>query len=481
MRSRMVRSSLGCSVISLLALIAGACQDYAFEELPSSVIKEKRYSITISLASDIDILFVMDNSGSMVGEQMGIASSFGDLTSVLDEKFGLGKYNIAVVTTGMESQQCGACNELITTSCINETGENGRFQDRLGEITDINSNPPTFVFESAPQCRIVTSSNLNCFFEDNGSFGKGIVFVGTNGCGYEKGLEPIRVALSRDLLGSANSGFLREDATLAVVVVSDEEDCGAVGDITEDPALGGKKCYYASKGVTPDGATTDAEGRPLTLTPVRDYYNFLRGLKGNRESMVKFAAIVGVEDEANPGATEIHYDGTATNSDILPACTTAGCVPAGPSDKSCLAYPGTRYVELAEMFGLEVNGLVGRICVDNFRPLMERIGNFVACPEVFKLSDPILDPALANILINDVEVPRYSCTVTGRIEECTGVGDPGCTEGGCVETWTYHEPTGLPGDPLGGTITFAEHYQPCDLFEGTAITEVKFEVIYVTG
>jgi len=116
--------------LPLLGILLATCQDYGFEELPSSVIREKRDVIVIQVASEIDILFVIDNSGSMVGEQKQVAASFNRLTSVLDEKFGAGKYQIAVITTGMESAGCPPCAGMIDISCMNETGENGRFQDR---------------------------------------------------------------------------------------------------------------------------------------------------------------------------------------------------------------------------------------------------------------------------------------------------------------------------------------------------------------
>ncbi|HSA24654.1 MAG TPA: hypothetical protein P5076_24550, partial [Myxococcota bacterium] len=256
MLNGVIRAALGGSVILSLSLFLGTCQDYSFEELPRSIVEEGHDTIIIPAATDIDILFVIDNSGSMVGEQKQLAASFSSFTAVLDEKFGAGRYRIAVVTTGMESLGCPPCDPLITTSCMNETGENGRFQDRRGSIVDESVDPPIFAFEpSDPACRVVTSANLACFVDPAGGglYGSGTVFVGTNGCGYEKGLAPIRLALSGGAVGGG-ADFPRPDAMLAVIVVSDEEDCGEVGDVTEGlSGLGGKVCYYASKGVGPDG------------------------------------------------------------------------------------------------------------------------------------------------------------------------------------------------------------------------------------
>ena len=51
-----------------------------------------------------------------------------------------------------------------------------------------------------------------------------MVVVGTSGSGIEMGLEAARLALSEELLTSVNEGFLREEANLSVIFVSDEDD-----------------------------------------------------------------------------------------------------------------------------------------------------------------------------------------------------------------------------------------------------------------
>ena len=462
----------GAIAIACMLLGPGGCQDYGFEELPSSVIREKRFTVTVSVSQDVDILFVIDNSRSMVGEQLALAASFRAFTDVLDEKFGEDRYRIAVVTTGMESLDCGPCppDETIY-SCINDTGENGRFQDRLGHNVGTIDNPH-FEFVTDQSCRVITSANLDCFYDEVDD--QGVVFVGTRGCGYEKGLAPVRAALSQPLIDSWNANFLRDNATLAVVVVTDEEDCGEVGDITEQiMGISGKACYYAAKGVAPDGSLSDpVEGRPYELTPVRDYYDFLVDLKGGRASLVKFAAIVGTDPEG-PEATEIEYESDAPTADSLPACFTPDC-----TGEYCEAKPGTRYLELVELFG--DNGFSGTICQPDFSDTMEALGTFIACPEEFKLSEEILDPGLANILVNDVAVPRYSCSGSSQddIEVCSGPNDDTCSAGDCVETWSYQPPSDPPDpDAPGGLITFADHYDPCNLI---AEGDINIELIYVT-
>ncbi|MBN2493692.1 MAG: VWA domain-containing protein [Deltaproteobacteria bacterium] len=478
-------SCLGCG---LLALGLSGCQDYGFEELPSSVIREKRFNQTISVSSEVDILFVVDNSGSMVGEQQQLAQSFSDFADVLDEKFGQDKYHIAIVTTGVYSNPgCQECGGGRISSCINDTGETGRFQDRRGRIVDPNTNPPTFEFITDPSCKIIDSSaKKTCFYNEADQ--SGTVLVGVNGCGYEKGLEPVRLALSPSSenghADTSNAGFLRDDATLAIVVVSDEDDCGKVGEVTEDIyGTGAHVCYYAAKGIGPANTYShpqDPASKPYTLTPVEEYYDFLMGLKDNREGMVKFAAIVGIEDIDDLSTTTIEYTNpTDPSSDIEYACQTPGCT----GDISCYAYPGTRYIRLAQKFGIGRNGFLDTLCQERFSDTMEKLGTFVACPDHFNLTEKILDPGLANILINDEPVPRYSCTTnqTGaEVQECRP-NDNTCPSGSnCVETWWFIPPEDLdPPDPNapGGVIRFAEHYDPCELIE---VGEVHIELVYVT-
>lgn len=51
-----------------------------------------------------------------------------------------------------------------------------------------------------------------------------IVAVGIDGSAHEMGLEAARLALSEPTLSGANAGFLREDAALSLIFVSNEED-----------------------------------------------------------------------------------------------------------------------------------------------------------------------------------------------------------------------------------------------------------------
>lgn len=149
-----------------------------------------------------DVLFVVDNSCSMMEEQASLGANLGAFLS-----FAQGQgvdYQIAVTTTDVES-----------------TGEEGRFVGSTRIIT------PT-----TPNAAQVFQSNVN---------------VGIYGATAEQGLEAAYMALSPGLLNGHNAGFLRPHAALAVVFVSDEED-------QSTRALSFYQSFFG--GVKPDGNFT---------------------------------------------------------------------------------------------------------------------------------------------------------------------------------------------------------------------------------
>jgi len=360
------------------------------------------YKGMFHVSSSVDVIFLVDNSGSMVGEQVQLAHSFQAFASVLEQKFG-DTFHVAVVTTGMESQACPPCDLNVTASCINETGENGRFQDRKGHII-WNAGTPEFDFVQDTSCRVMTDSNADCFYDTAQE--RGIALVGVRGCGYERGLAPLRYALD-PLSNSYNAGFLRDDATLAVIVISDEDDCGEVGEVYEATRDFGNICYFASKGEGPEPDNPDytpmtyhpgdPEQRPYQLTPVKEYYDFLvNEVKGGRKGMVKFAAIVGVTDPNDPSTTTIEYEwGSHNRWGIVDACTTPGC-----TGNYCYAKPGTRYIELAEKLG----GLVESICQEDFAdPMMRIAGASTGYLRIFPLSYPPTSPDSIRVWVDEIE------------------------------------------------------------------------------
>lgn len=126
-----------------------------------------------------DLLFIVDDSGSMSDDQTKLANSFSTFINWITGA--MVQFHIAISTTDTSA-----------------TGEQGAF---VGTPKVIDNNTP----------------NVISAFQSN-------VQVGDTGSGSELGLEGSRLALSEPNLSGVNAGFLRAEARLYIVYVSDEED-----------------------------------------------------------------------------------------------------------------------------------------------------------------------------------------------------------------------------------------------------------------
>lgn len=139
----------------------------------------------------LDVLFVIDNSGSMSSSQANLASNFPSFINYFKSK-GF-DYHIGVTTSDsfygdqFVNDGCSLCNL-----------EQTRFKS--------GTTPKIYVINNQ-------TLNLESVFASN-------VNVGTGGSGDERAFSSFKAALTSNL----NSSFRRSDAYLAVIIVSDEED-----------------------------------------------------------------------------------------------------------------------------------------------------------------------------------------------------------------------------------------------------------------
>lgn len=139
----------------------------------------------------IDVLFVVDNSGSMSSSQINLANNFPSFINYFKSK-GY-DYKIAVTTTdafyGSQfiSNGCSLCNE-------NQT----KFKS--------GTDPKFYVIDN-------TTPDLEAVFAQN-------VNVGITGSGDERAFSSFKAALTSSL----NVNFHRPTAFLSIIIVSDEED-----------------------------------------------------------------------------------------------------------------------------------------------------------------------------------------------------------------------------------------------------------------
>lgn len=152
----------------------------------------------------VDILFVIDDSRSMTDEQEQLGRWSAELFDVLSGSGELPDLHIAVTSSSVPIARFTDCVSgggslhvgkavLEKTRYLSDVaGEMGRVRNYTGTLTE--------------------------------TFAK-MALVGDTGCGFEQPFAAARGALSKYALGG--EGFLRDDALLLVVFVTDEDDCSA--------------------------------------------------------------------------------------------------------------------------------------------------------------------------------------------------------------------------------------------------------------
>jgi hypothetical protein len=168
----------GLLAATLCGLVLAACPS------PPELIRRTQTDVFVQeIRKTVDILLVVDNSGSMIDEQIKLAANFDSfIEQFLEAEV---DYQIGVVTTDMS-----------------DPTQSGRL---MGETKLISSDMGVDLARET--------------FQDN-------VRVCATGSGFERGLAAAEAALSEDFLaaGGPNEGLMRDDAALSIVFVSDEDD-----------------------------------------------------------------------------------------------------------------------------------------------------------------------------------------------------------------------------------------------------------------
>jgi hypothetical protein len=271
---------------------------------------------------DVDILFLIDNSGSMEAEQASLRANFPKFMQVLETlEGGAPNMHIGVATPnmgqhatdGVGTAQIGGCSSRGDDGALRTTPTvSGRF------IIDEQSG---------------TGRNRNYSGALSDAF-SALADVGFAGCGIEQHLSAVQRALENKAM---NAGFLRDEAKLAIIVIADEDDCSlAHNNLFESGVSGPIINFRCTKtGITctdnPDlskpGLRTDCKPAATSqyLESVDRYVEAIKGMKRNWHDNVIVAGIVG---DSEPFKIELNSD----NQPILgPSCTyngNDGAVPA---------------------------------------------------------------------------------------------------------------------------------------------------------
>ncbi|KIG16628.1 hypothetical protein DB30_04247 [Enhygromyxa salina] len=267
----------GCSkTIECLDLPGGCADDgYTHSETVGETVGETEGDPTnqepgltvLTVNKDVDILFVIDNSGSMGEEQALLATSVGAIIDVLEDPDVGANYRIGITTTDNGNPWCpsGAttpeAGKLVASSCKSRLGDfsfnnSVDVQDLacndicplsqaeleiLPTTTDVDANAkPRPWLES-----IAGAKNIPDAISMSDAFAC-IAPQGINGCGFESQLESMYLALIRTQnADEASYGFLRSSAILAVIFLTDEADCSYNKSYSEIFEQDGNKVFWS--------------------------------------------------------------------------------------------------------------------------------------------------------------------------------------------------------------------------------------------
>jgi len=319
-------------------------------------------TVNKSKVTDVDVLFVVDNSNSMSKEQRNLAQNFGKLADALLAE-GM-DFRLGVVSSDLGA---GAYH---LPSCETRGGDKGKLWNKP-EVSGCTPPKDPWISFKGGKSNVPGAGSEKS--KVKAAFAC-IARIGVNGCGFEQPLESARMAL--DPSKSVNPGFLRGDAGLAVVVISDEDDCSAKNDTLFDPSqqglsdpLGpltsfrcfdfGVKCDCNGKACTRTDVGPRKNCVPADtgyLQPVATYKKFFKGLKpaGN----VAMAAIIGPTDKVAVGLN-------GTYPTLKPSC----------QGVNGYAVPAVRTNALVKSFGKR--GTVRSICSSDFSPALKAVGDMV--------------------------------------------------------------------------------------------------------
>jgi hypothetical protein len=308
------------------------------EEQEPSTPKARIVAQVLPAASTaVDMLFVIDDSLSMMDEQEQLGRWSRELFNVLSASGELPDLHIAVTSSSVSIPGLAQC-ATGTGGSLHAGGAALQGDRFIRDVAGISGRERNY-----------TGTLTDTFAK--------MARVGDGGCGFEQPFKAARLALSGHAVGA--KGFLRDDALLLVVFVTDEDDCSA-----RDPALFGD--YYANacselgaftsyrcfeQGVRcHDGKGSRAFGerrscRPDEASPyvesVADFAAFLKRLKPNPAQLV----VAGIYGKPNQ-VTAIRDERITTFSTprLADVCGTGGKEGSG-------ATPAVRMNALMANFG----------------------------------------------------------------------------------------------------------------------------------
>lgn len=368
---------------------------------------------------EVDVLFVVDNSGTMGEEQAKLATAIGAFMERLEGE-GV-DVRLAITTTDDGNVWCNAttpeAGHFVATSCRSRLADfvfQGAMQvdvqdeacldvcahDQIALEPTTTANNPVAV--PHPWLEVGATTNLPAGLTA-AEAAACLIPQGINGCGFERPLESMYKALLRAQSDAESQyDFLRTSADLMVVFVTDEVDCShrtsadtiflpdgqkAFWSDPDAPAPTSALCWNAGVECTggpgeyddcisalwdESGAPTDENG--AVMHPVSRYVDLLAGIEAAKApgTAVRVEVITGVPEDYAEGGSLVYADSVDPQQmlsyGIGPGCTSA---------EGDVALPPVRLREVAEAFAGAGEINMDSVCAPTWCEIVDRIADAI--------------------------------------------------------------------------------------------------------
>ena len=385
-------------------------------------VQQKRFVQSVN--RDLDMVFMIDNSKSMSPLQTKLMQRLPDFMNVLKGlPGGLPNVHVGVISSSLGA---GIYGDVPGCAPGAPGNDNGAFQHKTA-CMNLNAGS-TF---------IVSDQGMTNFTGDISDVFSCIAVLGESGCGFEHQFASTEVALMRAQASNAddpdNGGFLRSTAYLAVVLVTNEDDCSVPpnsqlfdpGQTTLSDKYGGLQSYRCNEfghlcddpngGPNKVAPPHNPPASPLTLTNcesnetttemvhVSEFVNYLMSLKDD-PNKVFLAAVAGLPDRyiVTSEAKQLPSGGMEDQPIVEHSCT---------AKNGDYADPAVRIAQAVTAFGS--NGVFESICEDDFGPALQQIAREIG---------RIIGPQCLSGNIATKPDGSYDCQVADRSYD--GNGNP---------------------------------------------------------
>jgi hypothetical protein len=434
------------------------------------------FTATFGSGVNVDILMMIDNSSSMTEMQGKLYQQIPSFVLALQSLPVAPNLHLAVVSSDM-----GAPGDSTSGIGCTASGDAGQFQS--APTTNVTTGVGCTATTLQAGATFISDVNMMPNYTDPlASVFQCISQLGDHGCGFEHQLASIDRALGAD--GSqapvTNAGFLRSDAALAIVLLTNEDDCSAPTD-TELYSLNGGMSNNANPlgpmlnyrcnrfghlctdpatgvmGAPPPTPPADAQGTSTSptldltgcasndtatgmLTPVSKFVSDIKALKPDPDNQIVVGAIAAPvapytvawippysSQGTQPGELwpqVMHSCGPSGGDNVNPKATQL------PTDQSF----GDPAVRITQFVGAFPHHVMGSICDASFAATMQAIASTI---------EQLATPCIPTNVQNDTQ-GNPKCTVTqgsATLQSCSANGSqPPC--------WTLAASTTCAGQSL---------------------------------